>query len=132
MELHTILMILLPVAVLGQVDLNALARDTFYKMDVSQDGLVTRIELAGYFNRMDQNGDAKISKHEYTDYITDIYGHSPDLNHYVHTIYDNLDYNNDHHVDQLDYNRNFDRADTNFDDFVDEDEFNRLFMALAQ
>ncbi|KAH9487640.1 hypothetical protein Btru_070225 [Bulinus truncatus] len=124
MHHSAILLLLLPVA-FCQVDLNAIATDTFRKMDINQDNYVVRAELAGYYNRMDQNGDAKISRHEYSQYITDLYGHDADLNHFLHTIYDHLDYNNDHHVDQQDYNRLFDLADSNFDELVDEDEFNR-------
>ncbi|KAH9487641.1 hypothetical protein Btru_070226 [Bulinus truncatus] len=131
MYYYAIVLLLLPV-ILCQIDLNAIANDTFRKMDVNQDGFVIRSELSGYFNRMDQNGDGKLSRHEYTQYITDIYGHDPDLNHILHNIYDHMDYNNDHHVDQQDYNRLFDQADENFDDLVDEDEFNRFFMSLAQ
>ncbi|XP_059164958.1 uncharacterized protein LOC131947697 [Physella acuta] len=125
-----ILLVCLPALTLGQ-DMSAAIANIFSNMDSNKDGNVQRSEMAAYFTAFDTNHDGQVSRHEYSVYVTDIYGHSPELNHILHSLFDELDVNSDHHLDGIDYDRNFVAADTDGNNLVSPAEFERFFLLLA-
>ncbi|CAL1541658.1 unnamed protein product [Lymnaea stagnalis] len=113
-------------------DINAVAADAFKQVDTDADGYIVRGELNHYFATYDLNHDGRVSRQEYTNHILDNYGHDPQLRHLLHSLYDGLDVNNDHHLDNVDYNRAFTVADHNGDNLVTPAEFTRWFSDGVQ
>ncbi|XP_055892373.1 uncharacterized protein LOC129927410 [Biomphalaria glabrata] len=125
------LLLCLPAVILGQ-DLHALANQNFDQIDIDKDGFVLLYEFEQFFMRMDTNHDSRVSRHEYTVQVTNIYGHDPQLNHVMHALYDELDINSDHHVDTVDIDTIFDIADKDNDDRVNREEFAEYFVRAIQ
>ena len=54
--------------------------------------------------------DGRVTRHEYTTYITDA---TPSLQDFAHILFDDYDMNKDHHLDKLDYNAYYAKVDAN-------------------
>ncbi|KAK0042631.1 calmodulin-like protein 5 isoform X2 [Biomphalaria pfeifferi] len=122
------LLICLPMLAFGQ---DILANQEFIRFDVDGDGNIEPREVQQYFRRFDSDGDGRISRQEYR--------HEVDTHHIVNSavhqtltrLFDELDYNNDNHIDQSDFNKFFHNADTNQNDLVNHAEFVNYFLQLT-
>ncbi|XP_060606601.1 uncharacterized protein LOC132758912 [Ruditapes philippinarum] len=79
---------------------NLTAAIMFLQEDLNQDGQMTVAEIDAVFDKYDTNGDGRESRHEYTMMICSA---DPDLYQISHYLYDDYDVNNDHHLEQTDY-----------------------------
>ncbi|KAH9487639.1 hypothetical protein Btru_070224 [Bulinus truncatus] len=123
----------LPALTLCQApDLNAFARDVFGKIDVNKDEAIVKAEMEQYYLGFDKNNDSRVSRHEWSEHITAQYGHDAQLNHLLHALYDELDTNNDNHVDQVDIDALFDVADADKNNRVVLTEFTSFFVKAVQ
>ncbi|KAH9487638.1 hypothetical protein Btru_070222 [Bulinus truncatus] len=125
------ILICLPSIMLAQ-DLQALADQNFNQIDANKDNVILKHELESYFLGLDTNHDQRVSRHEYTVRVTEVYGHDPQLNHLMHALYDELDVNNDHHVDIVDIDNLFDQADRDRNGLVTRAEFSDFFIRAIQ
>ncbi|CAL1541656.1 unnamed protein product [Lymnaea stagnalis] len=122
----------LPALTLCQVDeVHTLADDVFRRLDLDGDVHVEKQELVDYFKTYDRNGDGRVSQQEYVTVIDSIYASNPEWQRITHGLFNKLDYNNDIHLDVLDYDRIFSSADANANGLVAENEFNTFFHNLV-
>ncbi|KAK0041414.1 polcalcin Bra n 2 [Biomphalaria pfeifferi] len=129
----TALLICLPALALCQApDIDKVAGEVFAKADSNSDGNVVKTEMENYFLSFDRNNDSRISRHEYTERITEQYGHDPQLNHILHNLYDQLDINSDNHVDKVDIDGLFAVADADKNNQVAKAEFTTFFSKAVQ
>lgn len=53
-------------------------------------------------------GDGRVSRHEYTTYVTTT---TPELHDFAHALYDDYDVTGDHHLDHVDYDQYYAKLD---------------------
>ncbi|KAK0041412.1 hypothetical protein Bpfe_029213 [Biomphalaria pfeifferi] len=132
MKLLFAVLLALPVLITCQIaDLHQYALDAFKLLDMNADGNIQRNEVDHYFVVYDTNHDGQISRHEYTVHVTEQYGHDPQLNHLLHSLYDGLDTNGDHHLTHVDYDNLYAKADSNSNGVVNQVEFTTFFEAAV-
>merc|ERR1712179_317789 len=95
-----------------EAQFEAQSKKFFDLEDLNKDGVVTKDELLSLFNRYDTSGNGEMSRHEYTESVCAL---APEYYGVSHFIYDQIDVNNDHHVDAKDYDIFFPALDTNGD-----------------
>ncbi|XP_059164978.1 uncharacterized protein LOC131947715 [Physella acuta] len=123
------ILLCLPILALCQ-DPDTITANVFKKTDVDGDGNIERPELDQYFKTFDQNNDNRISRHEYGLQVNATYVHDPVVSHNLHTMFDNLDFNNDHHLDTADYDHMFTTCDTDNNQLVSSAEFTSFFKTM--
>ncbi|KAH9493177.1 hypothetical protein Btru_021959 [Bulinus truncatus] len=133
MFLLSALLIAMPALIVCQTaaDLHQYAVDAFHVLDLNADGNVQKSELDHYFVIYDSNHDGQISRHEYTVYITEQYGHDATLNHLLHNLYDELDTNGDHHLNHVDWDNLYTKSDADGNGLVNQGEFTTFFEAAV-
>ncbi|XP_052782057.1 visinin-like protein 1 [Mya arenaria] len=99
---------------------NETALGMFIANDPNADGVITCVELEASFDKYDMNGDGTESRHEYTEYICAV---SPSLYQLSHWLFDEYDFDGDHHLVKTDYDQLCAAMDTNGDSNVTPDEF---------
>ncbi|KAH3820722.1 uncharacterized protein LOC127880534 [Dreissena polymorpha] len=99
---------------------NETALSMFLANDFNHDGVITLVELESSFDKYDANGDGIESRHEYTEYICAV---SPSLYQLSHWLFDDYDFNHDHHLTKQDYDSLFAVMDANHDGNVTAEEF---------
>ncbi|XP_062596781.1 uncharacterized protein LOC134258267 [Saccostrea cucullata] len=96
-------------------------QNIFHKViNTNNDGVFSRQELDKEFVKYDINGDGRVSRHEYTEYVTI---NTPSLRQFSHALYDDYDVSGDHHLDKHDYDMYYAKVDADGDGSVTEDEF---------
>merc|ERR1712179_389092 len=103
-----------------QHDWQKISHDLFNTADLNNDGSVTKLEMVQQHYNYDINGNGKVSRHEYTEYICRTEPEIYDLSHY---LYDMYDFNHDHVIDIPDYDIYFAKMDTNGDGIADYTEY---------
>ncbi|XP_059164955.1 uncharacterized protein LOC131947695 [Physella acuta] len=131
MHVQLTLLVCLPLLALAQdIDLTAVAAASFRRIDANHDGHLTRSELENYFTAYDGNNDGRVSRIEYFHYIDATY-HDPDANRVLHSLFDDLDFNDDSNLNLLDYNHFFTAADSNNNNQLTQLEYERQFRVLV-
>ena len=64
---------------------------------------------------MTTTGDGRVSRHEYTNYVT---ATTPELHDFSHALYDDYDVTGDHHLDHVDYDQYYAKLDANGEYFI--------------
>ncbi|XP_055890247.1 uncharacterized protein LOC106073981 [Biomphalaria glabrata] len=122
------LLICLPMLAFGQ---DFLANQEFNRFDVDGDGNIEPREVQQYFRRFDADGDGRISRQEYRDEVDTHHINFPEAHRALLRLFDEIDYDNDNHLDQSDYNTLFNNADANQNDLVSHNEFVTYFHQLT-
>lgn len=99
----------------------------FQGSDADHDGIFSRQELDNEFVKYDANGDGRVSRHEYTEYVT---LSTPSLHEFSHALYDDYDVSGDHHLDKHDYDMYYAKLDADGDGSVTQDEFVNYWVDL--
>ncbi|CAL1541657.1 unnamed protein product [Lymnaea stagnalis] len=116
---------------LCQNEIRTLADALFVKLDLDNDAHIEKPEVGDYFKTFDRNGDSRVSQQEYVTVIDAQYGDNPEWQRILHNVFGRLDFNNDNHLDVLDYDRLFSSADVNANSLVNELEFYNFFHSLT-
>ncbi|KAI8791278.1 calmodulin-like protein 5 isoform X2 [Biomphalaria glabrata] len=125
------LLIALPALAFCQVDIQHLADLQFNRFDVDQDGNIEPLEVATYFRRFDTNQDQQISRIEYNKEVDTHHANDPPTHTVLLRLFDALDYNNDSHLSQSDFDALFVAADANKNHLVNQAEFRTVFYDLT-
>ncbi|XP_033762861.1 polcalcin Cup a 4-like isoform X2 [Pecten maximus] len=81
---------------------------------------ITRTEIESSFTKYDENGDGRVSRVEYMDFVD---RYTPHLHALGQELYNDYDINKDHHIDLNDFEAYFTKLDTSGDGRVSKDEF---------
>ncbi|XP_011442112.1 calcium-binding protein LPS1-beta isoform X2 [Magallana gigas] len=101
----------------------------FNGSDFNHDGIFSRDELEQEFKKYDADGDGRVSRHEYTTYVTTT---TPELHDFAHALYDDYDVTGDHHLDHVDYDQYYAKLDADVDGSVTRAEFVDYWVKLFQ
>ncbi|XP_076439234.1 uncharacterized protein LOC143278087 [Babylonia areolata] len=132
MHVLFVTMALLPLALCTPrppVDPATLAHLMFLDADTDQDGTLHRAEMVAVFDRYDQDGDGRVTRHEYVQYQE---SHDPELVTLAHFLFDEYDVDNDHKLEAHDYESFYRLLDNDGDDNVSEAEFTNYWTVLLQ
>ncbi|XP_061184809.1 uncharacterized protein LOC133192817 [Saccostrea echinata] len=99
----------------------------FNGSDFNHDHIFSREELEQEFQKYDANGDGRVSRHEYTTYVTTT---TPELHDFAHALYDDYDVSGDHHLDHHDYDMYYAKLDADSDGQVTRPEFVDYWVKL--
>ncbi|XP_059162581.1 uncharacterized protein LOC131945964 [Physella acuta] len=130
MSLKLFIFVFLPAFTFGQSALqpyNTTASVMFAAVDGNVDGYIDIRELNQSFVQYDTNGDNRVTRNEYTNYINE---HSPTLHSLSHALYDIYDVDGDHNLDHHDYDNFFRLMDGNDDGLISKDEYVRYWSIL--
>ncbi|XP_021361465.1 calmodulin-like protein 5 [Mizuhopecten yessoensis] len=86
-----------------------MATELFTATDLNRDQEITRVEIERSFAKYDENGDGRVSRAEYMDFVD---RYTPDLHALGQELYNDYDINKDHHIDITDFEAYFTILDT--------------------
>ncbi|CAL1541653.1 unnamed protein product [Lymnaea stagnalis] len=125
------LLIALPALITCQLNVNALAVAAFNKLDSNGDGHFSRSDVDHYFRTLDANNDHIVTRPEYVAAIDAQFGDDAETLRALRQLFDDLDSNNDNHLDRTDYDHLFNVVDADNNGQATQQEFSRWFHAAV-
>ncbi|KAK0044471.1 serine/threonine-protein kinase fhkB [Biomphalaria pfeifferi] len=99
----------------------------YLDLDTNLNGNIDRHEIDESFRTYDSNNNGRISRTEYTNFVT---SHEPTLLDLSHALYDVYDVDSDDQLDHHDFDNFYSLMDGNADGVVSHFEFSRYWTIL--